>query len=1286
MLTALSLMLLVISLPVLVPAQENEFANGILDVDKVLEAAKEVTREKYPNADDVLLDDYILVRYEADGTSLEWDDTFMKILTEKGKRDNTSLSFYFTLPYSTTEVLLLQVIKPDGTIVPVDVEKQSRVMVDPSQMSSNIYNPNSKILRVGVPGLEVGDIVRYVSHGKLVKPRVPDTWSDYQVLEYTSPIKHYVYEVQAPQELPLRNIALKDEVPGTVKHEKTEKDGRIHYKWTISDVPRMYSEPSMPPLHTVVQRLLVSTIPSWEDISKWYWNLSEPHYETTPEIKTTVKNLVEGIDDDMQKIEIIFKWVSQEIRYMGITIEAEAPGYEPHDVSLTFKNRHGVCRDKAALLVVMLREAGLKGYPVLIHNGPKKDEEVPQPYFNHAVVAVEIKPGEYVLMDPTDENTKKLFPAYLNNQSYLVAKPEGEELRVSPIDPARDNMMRISTEAAIDADGVLTAKSVMHFEGINDNAYRGYFSRIKPEERRKYFDGVLKRIVAGGRMTHFELIPENMQDTSTPLQVTMEFKAEDVLIGKDKTIMMPVPSVGASVGMVNFILGRTGLEKREYPLVTDLACGVEESLVLTLDESIGQPISIPEYPSIDTDTLGWQKALKIEDGTFKGENIFLMKAVEFNPEEYLELKEILKDMEYNARKKPIFKRGIQTAKAEAPFKPEAAPDVRIIEARYRYELTDAHTWEETVKIKKQVLTYKGKKDNSEIKFNYNPAWEEIELTTATVSNGDSVQYISEQEINELDAGWAGSAPRYPAAKTLVASMPGVEEGSVIYYEYTRKLKDQPFFAISHNFRGSDPIDMKMVQLIVPKSLELDIWKNDSAMIGIRDPMRPKDSEPVIVSARSSDDETVTFEWTVQNQKAVPSEDSLPPWWSFNPNLMVSTGNWEAFADHVRHVLMKATHAQSDAAAKAREIAKDLDSKSDKVIAIRDFVAKNIRDAGPGLSELPFTAVTDADTTLEDGYGNTTDRAVLIHTMLKAVGISSDFMLASRAPEAKELSEVLLNTPDPSYFGTVLVRVRVDGDSVFLNDTDQYDILGATSHDDRAGLLLKPKGWAFWKQPVRTIDAPRGKDDHSESEYDIELLNNGDAIITKTRYYYGNSFGSGKKRFDEMAPEERKRYYQEAVAGISQAAKAQGDLTTNFNDYPGVESFTVKVERYAVVDGDYMYLDLPYTLRNLFRLRSDERTNPIYWSGSRNSEVETEIKLPAGWRNIVFMPDAVEWDAPNDGGEVEVEIEMEEDGVLEIEHEIELDAAVISADDYDELLEINQKLSQPSAGAILLRRN
>jgi hypothetical protein len=46
---------------------------------------------------------------------------------------------------------------------------------------------------------------------------------------------------------------------------------------------------------------------------------------------------------------------------MGLTPEKDRPGFEPHDVEITYGKKYGVCRDKAALLVSMLREAGLGG-------------------------------------------------------------------------------------------------------------------------------------------------------------------------------------------------------------------------------------------------------------------------------------------------------------------------------------------------------------------------------------------------------------------------------------------------------------------------------------------------------------------------------------------------------------------------------------------------------------------------------------------------------------------------------------------------------------------------------------------------------------------------------------------------------------------------------------------------------------------------------------------------------------------------------------------------------------
>ncbi len=88
---------------------------------------------------------------------------------------------------------------------------------------------------------------------------------------------------------------------------------------------------------------------------------------------TDRRDLIANQPTDLDKVKALFYYVSKNIRYMGLTPEKDRPGFEPHDVSLTFEKKYGVCRDKAGLLVEMLRLAGFKAYPVLINIGAKRD-------------------------------------------------------------------------------------------------------------------------------------------------------------------------------------------------------------------------------------------------------------------------------------------------------------------------------------------------------------------------------------------------------------------------------------------------------------------------------------------------------------------------------------------------------------------------------------------------------------------------------------------------------------------------------------------------------------------------------------------------------------------------------------------------------------------------------------------------------------------------------------------------------------------------------------------------
>src|SRR3954454_19580866 len=101
-----------------------------LDLKRVLSAAADITTTNYPDCDDATVDKKMVRVYRADGTGESQDETFVKVLTEKGKRGNRSLGLYFMLPYSTAEAIKVEVIKPDGQVVNVDVAANSKEMID----------------------------------------------------------------------------------------------------------------------------------------------------------------------------------------------------------------------------------------------------------------------------------------------------------------------------------------------------------------------------------------------------------------------------------------------------------------------------------------------------------------------------------------------------------------------------------------------------------------------------------------------------------------------------------------------------------------------------------------------------------------------------------------------------------------------------------------------------------------------------------------------------------------------------------------------------------------------------------------------------------------------------------------------------------------------------------------------------------------------------------------------------------------------------------------------------
>jgi transglutaminase-like putative cysteine protease len=1255
-------------------AQTNNYSGTIwslADAGKTLAAAKDITSAKYPDCDDATVEKRMMRVYRADGTGECQDETYTKVLTEKGRRNNRTLSLEFMLPYFTVQVPTLELIKPDGRVVPVDVAANSKETIDARLMQMNIYDPNEKILQVNIPGVEIGDLIHSVTRQNNERSIIAGQFAEETVLEAPSYILHESYEVHAPADRPLVRTALRDEVPGTVTYSKRAgPDGGVVHHWEIDNVPRMFDEPDMPPYAMILQRLFVSTMPDWQTVSKWYWNLSKSHLDaTTPDMKQTVETLTAQDTTEMDRIKSVFYFVSKKVRYMGLTPEKDRPGFEPHDVEITYDKKYGVCRDKAALLVSMLREAGLDAYPVLISVGVKRDPEVPDPDFNHAIVSVQLKKGDYLLMDPTDENTRALLPTSDCDQSFLVCRPEGEALKISPVQPPEDHLMRVVTTGTLTAAGSLEAKSDLYFDGVNDDEYRNTFARMKTDDQRRFFERHLKRSMPGARLRSLKLTPADMLDMSSALHAELEYSVDGMTaIGHGKAIVS-LPWIGNDFGIVNFILDGAGLDKRKYPMQTDVACGLAEGISLKLSGGFGKTVSLPTYASIDDPSLSFQEHVIARNGELSGARELALKVVEFPPAQYATLKQTLKSLEYDQRKAPIMAVA-DSATSAAPDQagdaalPRVQSNAQIIDSQKEMVVADGHTATLKINYSKRILTYAGKGRESEVKVPYNPACQTVRLThgIVTAKNGERRE-ISAGEINVMDAGWNASANRYTGGKILVANLPGVEIGSVIEVGVEVMTTNAPFISGFESFQMPDDLEHKSFTLTAPAGLE--IHQRVSGPAGL------------IKDERSEQGGKQTFGWQVGHVQALPQEPQLPPEWVYDSGVSYFVGDMSSYLKELNDTMLNRSEQRFNAAAKAAQLVGQAHGKLEGLTALRDFVAKSIRLAGPSFTDLPLSELSAADTTLADGYGHGADRAILLHAMLSAAGFQPEFVLASDLPPIAGITNVALAFPLPRAFDYPLVRVSVDGTAYYLNDTDEYAKLGSTDFDGQLGLVLSTRA-------SEIIHAAPDCENKVLTDYSLAPDNTGRTRISVSRRYYGADYNAKKRYFSELPPEERRRYFQETVSGVAQGAHAVGDLTTRFDSYPGLEQFTADVDNYSVLDGNYFYFDLPFK-PSLFPAGADQRALPLFISHPSDYSVRTEIELPPGFRHVVMAPGSETLDAPDGSGKAEV-TSTDSGGKWAITHEFKTAPAIIPPMDYAALLKVESVLGQKSGKVFLLEKD
>ena len=1264
------------------------------DPAATIAAAAQASTERFPDADTVMVDDRLHTAYAPDGSDCTWDDEWVKVLTEKGRRSYATLSISFNARYGDATIFCVEIVGTNGQVRAVDFARLVKTATDNSGMSANIVDPLQRRMTCAVPGLAVGEIrhVRYARRTR--KPRMKGTWADHNMLEYTAPILSTVVTVDQPDANPVRHAILRHAFSNTVVRaaDMPLGNGRTLLRWTARDVPQAFAEPNMPPLSRCVQGVWLSTAADWPTVSRWYWKLCEPHLAaTTPAMTNLVRDLTKDCATRDAKVRALFKFVSQEIRYMGLTLEDDAPGYEPHDVNVTFDNRYGVCRDKAALLVALFRIAGIPAYPVLIHAGAKMDPDVPIPYFNHAIVAVAngergkvkgenaaatpstlhpspstLHPSPFTLMDPTDESSRDLLPSYLSDMSYLAATPEGDALRTSPVKPVAENMLRIDSTGTLSPDGAILLTSKFSFDGINDTALRHMLLKRTPEERRRAFESFVRSVAPGVELLSLDLRPTDLRDTESRLAATTVARLPEAVLRGETRDALSLPFITQGLSVANALLDEnTALEQRRFPLVLSTTAGTVEALSLTLgEEALGKAVLLPD-PCVVTNAPGYlfARTVTVTNGVLNAVRTEEVRDVNFEVSAYDALRNARKEVETAERAQPVF-----------ATRTDDNAHMKIRSSRTVVHFTSPTSWTETNTVEKEILTYRGKKSNAEMKITYAPCTRKVEFVSATVSNTNGKTFaVTPKEINEMDCGWAAGAPRYPSSKILVANLPGVEIGSVIRSTVVRTVTNSPTaYTGLFTFGGEEPYGLESFEFHVPVALRADFKV-------FEDFKDLKDTEDFKVF---KDLKAGIYRWEWTKPPRVPDEPSQPPLTRWRPSVTVSAADWKKQGASMLDALAKARAAGSEAARrKGRELA--------NITAIRAFLAHNLRVTGPGLFELPFDrAFSPPDRALADGYASGADRMNLLFSMLEGADFRCDFVFAAATVHGFTLTEAeRRRVPRPTSFDTLVIRATDrDGRVFWVAGENEYTPPETTSREGDD--FYDPARDAFG-----TVDMPpesvwRG---HTDSRCRITVRENGSADFDVTNLTYGAGVGGFRKRFEEMLPEMRSRFFQQLVGKLSENAVATSALTTDTKGYPAVLSFSAYVADFAVVQGDALTLTLPDFSSSLFSVGGSLRKSPLAVMGKSEAVDVYEIVLPKDYVAIERLPESLLLSNPTRPEEAWLTHDVAhriEDGRLHVTVRRRVrreQATQLSADYFPFLRDWNRRAASRACRTLIVRR-
>jgi transglutaminase-like putative cysteine protease len=432
------------------------------DAEFLVDARHAALSAKHNNGDvealaDIRVDHLRKDSLGRDGLTSAHVQQIFRINNVQGARSFSPRAVMYGGMSETLLVVRARTLKHDGREIAATISADQPVVERGSQM---YFDSRERDLHFAQ--LEPGDVVEIEYH--LLPAAEVNPWAGYyarfDLFRDSFPTKLRRRVLIAPSSLKL--YAVEHGISAAVVKEKGGETTRI---WDAHGISAQPFEALSPGASASGPYLHVSTIGSMEEFGRWYSTLLEPALTLDSDLHALADQILERNLNTQEKVEAVYESVQRSTKY--IAFEFGVHSYQPYSVAMVQRRGFGDCKDKAAMIVALLRAVGVPAEFAMVRTrsaGNVAENAYSVQLFNHAVAYV---PELSLYLDGTAEYAAlgELPPDDQGAMAMTVDAEGKATWRIVPFSLPEANRVTREVRAQINREGRVEFASQTKFAG-----------------------------------------------------------------------------------------------------------------------------------------------------------------------------------------------------------------------------------------------------------------------------------------------------------------------------------------------------------------------------------------------------------------------------------------------------------------------------------------------------------------------------------------------------------------------------------------------------------------------------------------------------------------------------------------------------------------------------------------------------------------------------------------------------------------------------------------------------